>query len=350
MHYFSARVLLRFITATLLSLLFQTTIAQYNFSKVDKQLEENEKLLGGNINALIWKDGKIIYQKQIGNMGVDKIIPIASCSKWLSAALVMSFVDEKKLSLEDTIGKFLPIFTHYGKGNIKIKNCLSHTTGIESKPLNLFTMLDESNYPSLEAQVNYFAKNKKIITAPGTEFSYSSIGLSIAARVIEIISNKSFEELFHERIAKPLGMLNTSFGKDGLVSPSGGAKSTAHDYINFLVMILNKGMYEEKKILSEKSITIMQQAQTNSSMIRYAPKGAEGFNYAFGEWVQETDKNGNSIVLTSPGFFGSWPYVDNCRNYAALFFVKKFFITEKIKEAYINIKKTIDEQIPSKCE
>jgi CubicO group peptidase (beta-lactamase class C family) len=328
----------------------QPMIAQYNFSSVDKQLEENKKLLGGNINTLIWKDAKLIYQKQIGNMSSDKVTPVASCSKWLTAALVMSFVDEGKLSLEDSIGKFLPIFTHYGKGHIKIKNCLSHTTGIESAPLNLFTVLDESNYPSLEAQVNDFAKNKKLIAAPGTEFRYSGIGLSIAARVVETISNKSFEELFQERIARPLGMINTSFGKDGLVSPSGGARSTANDYMNFLVMILNKGLFGEKRILSEKSVSAMQQPQTTQSIIKYAPKGTEGFNYACGEWIQEADKNGNSIVLTSPGFFGCWPYVDKCRDYTAIFFVKKFFINEKMKEVYLNIKKTIDEQIATKCE
>ncbi|HLK28579.1 MAG TPA: serine hydrolase domain-containing protein [Puia sp.] len=328
-----------------LLILFQHSIAQYNFDDVSKQLGLHQKKLGGNICAMIFKDGKIIYQKQIGNMSADKIIQIASCSKWLSAALVMTFVDEGKLSLEDTVGKFLPIFSTYGKGNIKIKNCLSHTTGIETSSMNLFSLLDENNFPSLEEQVNSFAKNKKMIAAPGTEFRYSSMGLNIASRVLEIISNKSFEEVFQERIAKPLDMNNTTFGKSGLVSPSGGANSTANDYMHFLEMILNRGSYNGKQVLSEKSVSLMQQAQTNLSMIKYAPKGAFGFNYACGEWIQEADNNGNSLVLTSPGFFGAWPYVDNKRNYAALFFVKKFFIDEPMKEIYLNIKKEIDEQI-----
>jgi CubicO group peptidase (beta-lactamase class C family) len=216
--------------------------------------------------------------------------------------------------------------------------------------MNLFSLVDENNFPSLEAQVNSFAKNKKMIAAPGTEFRYSSMGLNIAARVLEIISNKSFEEIFQERIAKPLEMSNTSFGKSGLVSPSGGANSTANDYMHFLEMILNKGSYNGKQILSEKSVALMQQPQTTLSMIKYAPKGAFGFNYACGEWIQEADKNGNSIVVTSPGFFGAWPYVDKQRNYAALFFVRKFFIDEQMKEIYLNIKKAIDEQIPIKTE
>jgi len=326
---------------------FHISIAQYNFNDVSKQLEDNKRKLAGNVCTMIWKDGKIIYKKQIGNMTDDKIIPIASCSKWLTAALVMIFVDEKKLSLEDTIGKFLPIFSVYGKGNIKIKHCLSHTTGIESGTMNLFTVVDENNYSSPEEQVNDFAKSKKMIAVPGTEFRYSSIGLSIAARILEVINHKSFEEIFQERLAQPLEMINTSFGKNALVSPSGGAKSTASDYMHFLVMILNKGLYNDKRILSEGSVDAMQQPQTNLSMIKYAPKGAKDFNYACGEWIQETDKNGNSTVLTSPGFFGAWPYVDNTRHYAALFFVRKFFINEEMKALYLNIKKSIDQQIDS---
>ncbi len=329
----------------------QETMAQYNFDETGAQIEKYRSQLGGNIAAMIWKDGQVIYRIEKGNMEVDKVTPIASCSKWLSAALIMTFADEGKLSLEDTIGKYLPVFTQYGKGGIKIKNCMSHTTGLDSGPINLFTILHENSFSSLETQVNDFARNKKVIAAPGTEFRYSNMGLSIAGRILEVISNKSFEELFQERIAVPLGMNNTSFGKDKeLVSPSGGARSTADDYMNFLVMILNKGEYNGKRILSEQAIAQMQQPQTTLTMIKYAPKGAEGFNYACGEWIQEADKNGNSIVLTSPGLFGTWPYVDYCRHYACIFFIKKFFINEKIKDIYLHIKAAIDKQIPSACQ
>ena len=48
--------------------------------------------------ALAWKDGKIIYQKTLGEFTPKTPAPIASCSKWLTAALVMIFVDEGKIS------------------------------------------------------------------------------------------------------------------------------------------------------------------------------------------------------------------------------------------------------------
>ena len=305
--------------------------AQYDFSELGKYLEEHRSDLGGNVSTLLWKDGKIIYSNQLGNMDSDKVTLIASCSKWLSAALIMTFVDEGKISLDDTLGKFLPVFSEYGKGHIKIRQCMSHTTGIESGPINLFSVLKETSYSSLETEVIDIAKKKKLIAIPGTEFRYSNYGLSIVARILEVISNKSFEELFQERIAIPLGMLHTSFGKGKLVSPSGGARSTPDDYMHFLIMILNKGNHNGKQILSEHAVSQMQEAQTTLASVKYAPKGAEGFNYALGEWVQEVNESGKSIVLTSPGLFGTWPYVDNCRNYAALFFVKKFFYLRKNK-------------------
>ena len=324
--------------------------AQYDFSELSKYLEDHRSDLGGNVSTLLWKDGKFIYNNQLGNMDTDKVTLIASCSKWLSTALIMTFVDEGKISLDDTLGKFLPVFSQNGKGQIKIRHCMSHMTGIDSGPINLFSVLKETSYSSLESEVDDIAKKKKLIATPGTEFRYSNYGLSIVGHVLEVISNKSFEDLFQERIAIPLGMVHTSFGKGKLVSPSGGAKSTPDDYMHFLIMILNKGNFNGRPILSEQSISQMQETQTTLAAVKYAPKGAEGFNYALGQWVQEADKNGKSTVLTSPGLFGTWPYIDKCRNYAALFFVKKFFISEKTKAIYIQAKQLIDKQIKSSCQ
>ena len=60
---------------------------------------------------------------------------IASSSKWYSAALVMTFVDEGKLRLTDTVGTWLPVLSTHGKGRITIGECFSHLTGIKEPPL-----------------------------------------------------------------------------------------------------------------------------------------------------------------------------------------------------------------------
>ena len=107
-------------------------------------------------------------------------------------------------------------------------------------------------------------------------------------------------------------------------------------------------MFKGKRILTEKSITEMQTTRTTPSMIKYAPKAAEGFNYGFGEWIIETDDNGIGTVVASPGLFGTWPMVDNCRGYACIFFTKGLLGEEK-KELYLSMKTTIDEQLKSTC-
>ena len=111
---------------------------------------------------------------------------------------------------------------------------------------------------------------------------------------------------------------------------------------------MNKGMFNGKKVLSEHAIQIMQQAQTTLPIIKYAPEAAKGFNYALGEWVQEEDENGKSVVVSSPGLFGTWPMIDNCRGYACIVFVKSLISEEK---ANINkdLKASIDESLSPDC-
>lgn len=336
------------VSTGLISLLFfQLSFAQYDFSEVGRKIEASQKELGKNVAAIIYKDGKIIYKKEAGECKINTQAPIASCSKWLTTALVMTFVDQGKLSLDDKVSAYLPIFAKYGKAYITIRQCVSHLTGIQAEQ-GVARFMERNKYATLEDEVNAYASKREIENNPGVEFRYSNVGLNIAARVLEVISKKQFEQLMNERIFRPLNMRNSSFFSTRAVNPSGGAVSTAADYMNFLSMILNKGLFNGKRILSEKSIEEMEKPQTNLQMIKYAPKVAEGYNYALGEWVLEVDANGNSTAVSSPGLFGTWPFVDKCRGYACIFFVKSL-LSEQKKEVYVELKKAIDEVIPSNC-
>jgi CubicO group peptidase (beta-lactamase class C family) len=343
-HIFCAKV-----SAVLILLLFFHGMnAQYNFVRLDQKLEASKKELGGTVVTLIYKDGKLIYQKAMGEFTAKTQAPIFSSSKWLTAALVMSFVDQGKLSLDDKVSKYIPLFAKYSKGYITIRDCLSEMTGIEADPNILKKVMEHRTFSSLEEEVIDFASKKVIQTNPGLEFRYSNIGLNIAGRIVEIIGRRGFEQLMQERITRPLLMRNTSFSNFDAVNPSSGAISTANDYMNFLVMILNKGEFNGKRILSEKSINEMHTLRTNSSTIKLTPKITEGFNYGLGEWIQDTDENGKATVVSCPGLFGTWPLVDICRGYACI-----VFPSGPLKEAqrglYKEIKSVIDEQIAANC-
>ena len=348
MSYSNIANCLKLILSFSLMLLCLIGKSQNNFADVDAYILTNQKLLGKDFAAVIFKDGKVIYKKEAGEFTIKSKASITGSSKWLTAALLMTFVDEGKISLDDKVSKYLPIFATYGKAYITISNCLSHTTGIADNQKILSKLFTRSKFESLEDEVNSFPK-KEIDTNPGTSFSYGEVGCNIVGRILEIVSKKKFDVLIKQRIFTPLNMKSSSFTpEDNAVNPSGGAISTAADYMNFLTMILDKGMFAGKRILSEKAIAQMQTIQTNNIPKKYTPKLAEGFEYGLGEWIQEKDEKGNSTVVSCPSLFGTWPYIDKCRGYACILFNKNL-LGEQKKDFYLELKKTIDKQIPTTC-
>lgn len=356
------------IITTILLLSCEAATAQSNFSKIDAWLEAHTKEMGGRSVLVLYKDGHIVYNHAVNEMSaqqkaVGKMIarrqgkpadesdytsttrqPIASCSKWLSTALVMTFVDEGKLILTDTVGKYLPVLSSNGKGNITISECLSHLTAINEPGLKE-RLPEMKQLSGMDEAIEQLA-GMPMEGEPGKVFHYSNAGLQIAGAVIEKISGKNFETLFAERIARPLNMKNTDFGKGKVALPAGGAGSTPEDYLNFLVMILNKGTFNGKRILSENSIAQMQINRiTPDVKVAYAPQEAGDFGYGYGEWIMEPSETKNkSNTVTSPGLFGSFPWVDNKNKYAG--FLLTFYIKNTGRhERYLELKKLVDEAL-----
>jgi CubicO group peptidase (beta-lactamase class C family) len=332
--------------------------AQYNPAKTDAWLADHAEDMGGRVILMVWQNGHVIYSHAANSMNarqrfVDNMIaqrqgktanlddyspsirqPIASCSKWLSAALVMTFVDEGKLKLSDTVGKYLPLLSRHGKGGITISQCLSHLTGIKAPPLRE-DLQEMKNVSSMDEAIENIA-GMPAEGVPGKVFHYSNAGLQIAGAILEKISGKSFETLFAERIAGPLNMKNTDFGKGKVALPAGGATSTPEDYLNFLVMILNKGVFNNKRILSENSIAQMQLNRcTPDVTIAYKPEEAGDFGYGYGEWVMD----GHSV--SSPGLYGSFPWISNDKKYAA-FMMTYYLKSTGRHERYVDLKNIVD--------
>lgn len=327
-------------------LILQTSFAQSDFTVFDSEIEARKKILGNDFVVMIWKkDDTLVYKKELGTFNSKTSAPIASCSKWLTAALVMRFVDEGLVSLDDRVSRWLPEFERYGKNYITLRHCLSHTTGIEEEARLLKRLVQRSKFSSLEEEVNSFAR-KEIRTNPGTDFWYGGTGINIAGRVLEVIGKKKFDVLIKQKLFNPMGMRKSSFTNldAGPINPSGGATSTADDYMKFLVMLMNRGKFNGQQILSESSIEELMKIHTRQDQIKYAPKSATGFNYALGSWVLE-EKDSKATALASPGLFGTWPMIDFCRGYAYLVFVKNL-LGEERAGIHMEMKSVVDQQFP----
>ena len=148
---------LRVITIIAINItLIKIASAQVDTSALSAHLKQNSLRFGKNFVFLLYKDGKPVYKKESLEFNVKTQQPIGASSQWLTAALVMTFVQEGKLSLDDKVSTYLPIFQKYYKGFITIRHCLTHYTGIQSDEgvTKLFT---KSKFNTLEEEVNDYA-------------------------------------------------------------------------------------------------------------------------------------------------------------------------------------------------
>jgi CubicO group peptidase (beta-lactamase class C family) len=169
----------------------EATHASYDFTVVDKILERAAPRLGGCALVLI-KDDKVVYRKSFGRYGADKLVPIASASKWLSGALIMTLVDDGKLSLDDRVSKYIPEFGS-DKSNITIRHLFAHTSGLPAE-----ARCRNDKRTTLESCTSEIAR-MQLRAAPGEDFYYGGVSMHVGGRIAEIVSGKSWHELFAEK-------------------------------------------------------------------------------------------------------------------------------------------------------
>jgi CubicO group peptidase (beta-lactamase class C family) len=339
-------------TAFLLVILlnFHGAFSQFDTTILSGKLSRSREKLGKDVVFILYKDGKIAYKKEMGNLTTKTPVSIGASSQWLTTALVLTFVQEGKLSLDDKVGAYLPIFNKYFKSYITIRECLTNSTGIQSEQ-GIAKLLQKNKFHSLEEEVNDFASKREIETNAGTEFRYSNIGYNIAGRVLEVISKKGFDRLMQDRITRPLNMKNTTFTNENYndaVNPSTGARSSAADFTNFLAMLLNKGSFNNRQILTENSVTTMHTLSAEAGQIKYAPSVVGGLNYALGEWILEEGNKGTPATVGVPSLHGCWPMIDLCRGYACIIFTNEL-PGEGNRNFYFDIKATVDDMVGGGC-
>ncbi|HEX8331319.1 MAG TPA: serine hydrolase domain-containing protein [Segetibacter sp.] len=320
--------------------------AQVDTSAISEYLNRQKDKSFKNYAFLLVKDGKPAYKKEVGEFTLKTPQPIGASSQWLTAALVMTFVQEGKISLDDKVSQYIPIFDKYYKGYITIRHCLTHFTGIQSDKL-----FQKNKFKTLEEEVNDIASKREILTNAGEESRYSNLGFSIAGRVLEVVSKKSFDRLFIDRIGRPSGMKNTTFANEDYndaVNPATGAKASALDYTNFLTMLLNKGMFNNKRVLSESSVETLLSLQVENNKIKNVPSLVQGYDYALGAWIMGVDEKSNRSAMTAPSYSGTVPVVDFCRKFAYVILTKDLSSPPN-KDFYRNLKEAVDAGIRATC-
>jgi CubicO group peptidase (beta-lactamase class C family) len=128
---------------------------------------------------------------------------IGSISKQFTAAAILMLQEEKKLSLDDPVGKYIPGLT---RGNeVTIRQILSHTTGYQDYWPEDYVMTPMIKPTNAQKILDDWAK-KPLDFEPGTEWQYSNTNFVIVGLIVEKVSGQPLFDFLTQRIFRPLGM------------------------------------------------------------------------------------------------------------------------------------------------
>lgn len=316
--------MIRIILTAIISLLsvqlgFSQAIDKEKLDSYLETLEANDKFMGSVAAA---RDGKVIYAKATGYADIESKTKattetkyrVGSISKTFTATLILKAVEEKRLSLNQTIEKYFPGIKHANK--ITVSNLLNHRSGIHNFT-NDEAYLEYYTVPKTEAEMVAIIASGGSDFKPDSKAEYSNSNYVLLSYILQDAYGKPFEEIFEKEIVQPLNLKNTRFAgridisnndcnsynydgkwvKDAETDMSvpmgaGSVISTPSDLCLFATALFTG------KIISEESLKIMMTLEDNYGMglfsmpfgdkTSYGHTGAiDGFSSVFGYFPDE---------------------------------------------------------------
>jgi CubicO group peptidase (beta-lactamase class C family) len=263
----------------------------------------------------------------------DAIFDIRSISKPFTVFATLLLIDEGKFGLDDPLSKLLPEFANVKvKGQtqptnvpITIRQMMIHSSGIaEDRPPELENITRTFDH-TLAEDVALVAQQPLDFT-PGTKWAYSSSGIAVLGRVIEVVSGQPYETFMKQRVFQPLEMHDSSFftdkAKEARIptmynlekgqlakdvmdvtrpnqkysAPEFGMFSTAEDLRHYCQMMLDRGSWKGRRILSTRLVDEMSRPQMQTPI----PKYEAGLGYAI-----YTGKGAEMSYAVTDGSYGA---------------------------------------------
>jgi CubicO group peptidase (beta-lactamase class C family) len=307
--------------------------------------------IAGSVTLVATGDG-IVHIEAIGKadlaadrlMSSDQLFWIASMTKPVTGAAVMMMQEEGKLRVDDLVEKYIPKFsglkTAAGEpAKVTIRHLLTHTSGLAE-------MSRQSSRPvkTLAEAIPYYV-DRPVAFQPGSKWVYCQSGINTAARVVEVVSGKTFDTFCDERIFGPLGMKDTTFyptkeqlarlaqsyarNKEGALEAAplrmlggpvssrermpmanGGLFSTASDYYRFCKMLLDGGRFGGKLLLKPESVHQMTTVQSGDVKTGFTPGNGWGLGVCVVREPQGITAMVTSGTFGHGGAYGTQAWVD----------------------------------------
>ena len=308
------------------------------------------------VSTLVARRGKIVHAGEYGwrdkeakaPMTADTIFRLYSMTKPIVCTALMTLLEEGKCSLVDSVAKYIPAFSAVKvleddallvdpKRPMNLRDLMSHMSGL------VYHFLGDSEVSRMYDGAKLFDAKVPLADAiddlarfplafqPGTKWKYS-VGIDVAARVIEVVSGKSLGHFLQERLFGPLGMSDTGFavasekrgrvaamyGRPDLTSPGvtaatqlaawakgvndnvdvsasypvdspdtfqrggHGLFSTTGDYFRFAQMLCNGGELGKERVIGRKTLELMHANHVPAKLLPLEIGGLPLPGYGFG--------------------------------------------------------------------
>ena len=182
---------------------------------------------------LVARSDSILYNRAFGladralgvPMRIDSKFKIASITKTFTAVLLLQLVDEGRVDLDATIGKYLPNYSGEGKNRVTIHQLLNHTSGIEN--FDQIKTFEEAVTKGIEVYQTPHSSDQlladhasgKLVNVPGKTFDYNNADYIVLGKIIESVTGKTFEKSLEERILERFGLTSTGMLHQPVVVP-----------------------------------------------------------------------------------------------------------------------------------
>ncbi|MGH9769355.1 MAG: serine hydrolase domain-containing protein, partial [Blastocatellia bacterium] len=257
------------------------------------------------------------------------------------------------------------------KRPVTVRDLLRHTAGLTYGFFSETLVDKEYRKARILSDLNLaeFVTNLSkipLLHEPGARWHYS-VSVDVLGRLVEALSGKSFDQFLQERIFTPLDMRDTGFyvpadkkdrfaklyspTKDGKIQPAvicatrqecvekfpnavpsylepptllsggGGLVSTAYDYLRFCQMLLNKGQYDGKRLLSRKTIQLMS-SDNLGTIAGMGPGVGFGLGFAVSKAPGEAGMMGSAGEYNWGGAAGTRFWIDPQEELIGIFMIQ----------------------------
>ncbi len=230
---------------------------------------------------------KLLPLSQRVPMRLDSIFDLASVTKIYTSILLLQQVEKGRVELRAPVAEYLPDFTGSGKGAVTVEMLLTHTSGL---PVGATV----TGLPDAAARWRAVLTTPLVSGAtPGGTFRYSSVGLLVAGKIVEKVTGQRLDQALKSSLTGPLGLHDTGFLPNnwlsvsakatrmvatdarsargllrgvvhddlannlGGVAGSAGIFATAADLAAVGQMLLDGGVYQGRRVLSQATVRQM---------------------------------------------------------------------------------------------